>query len=375
MAKSIRERIDQAAPRPISEMRNPNANLPPHYKRLAHGAASYVPPLYAALLRSAAFVRRVRGAPAQEPKAAPMRHGDSAAYCYNIWLRYLASAGEDGFDDRPEAVVEIGPGDSLGVGLAALISGSSRLHAVESQGRPSVEANAAMFDELAGMFARREPAPAYSAGRRALEPCGFPHHVLDADRLEEVLAESRLNALRDSIERAITQRGGSPTRSNAISYYDASATDAALLPENSADMIFSQHTLEHIEDLPRLFRAMALWLKPGGRMAHVVDFGSHGAAHTWDGHWAYGELHWKLLRGRPAASPTARTRSWESLNRRPLTAYLDLLTRHGFETRRVERETAEPGLPRHKMAPKFRSMSEPDRTTRSAFVQARRLEN
>lgn len=300
-----------------------------------------------------------------------MRHGNSAAYCYNIWLRYLASASENGLDGPPETVVEIGPGDSLGVGLAALISGCGRLHAVEPQGRPSIEANAAIFDELAGMFTRREPAEAYDA--RALAPCDFPHRILNAARLEKVLAEDRLNAVRDSIERALTQQGDRSMQPNAISYHDASATDTALLPENSVDMIFSQHTLEHVEDLPNLFRAMALWLKPGGHMAHIVDFGSHGAAQTWDGHWAYGELHWRLLRGRPAASTAARTRSWESINREPLTTYIDLLAQYGFETRRVERETAEPELPRRKMAPKFRKMSEADRTTRTALVQARRV--
>ena len=349
------------------------ANLPPHYKRLAHGAASFVPPLYAALLRSAAFVRSVRGTPTVQTEVAPPRHGDSPQYCYNVWLRHLIYAHKDGLNDRPETVVEIGPGDSLGVGLAALISGSDCLHAIDPAGQPIVESNIAVFDELAAMFKRREPASAYNVRGRTLNPLAgpydFPHHVLDDARLEEVLAESRLNAVRDSIEQAITQRNA---RTHAISYYTASGVDLALLPESSVDMVFSQHTLEHIEDLPRLFRAIAYWLKPGGHTSHIVNFDSHGAAETWDGHWAWSELHWKLLCGRPA-SPTERARNRESINREPLSAYLDLLTQHGFETRRVERETVEPTLPRRRMAPKFRGMSEADRTTRVAYIQARKM--
>ena len=134
-------------------------------------------------------------------------------------------------------------------------------------------------------------------------------------------------------------------------------------------MVFSQHTLEHIADIPRVFSAMACWLKPGGHMAHTINFGSHRQAETWDGHWAWSEWHWQLLRGRPIAS-AERARSWETLNRLPLAAYLDALTQSGLETRRVEREEAEPELPRRKMARKFRGMSEADRMTRTAFIQA-----
>lgn len=346
-----------------------SAALPPHYKRLAHGAASFVPPLYAALLRLAAFVRRGE---AQEPQRLPRMHELSATYCYNVWLRHLIYAHLDGLNDRPETVVEIGPGASIGVGLAALISGSGRLHAVEPYDRLSLAANQTLFDELVGMFKRREPVIAYDREGRRLSPAPneFPHHILGEARLAESLEESRLNAIRASIETAL---GDGPGATGVIAHHGESESDISLLPESSVDMVFSQHTLEHIENVPGLFRAIAYWLKPGGHMAHIINFGSHGAAETWDGHWAWSAPHWKLLRGR-LSSPAERARNFESLNRLPASTYLDLLIQHGFEALRVERERAEPGLPRRKMSREFRGMSETDRTTRVAFVQARKTE-
>lgn len=45
----------------------------------------------------------------------------SARYCYFVWLRHLVKAYENGLKTRFNRVAELGPGDSLGVGLAAMI--------------------------------------------------------------------------------------------------------------------------------------------------------------------------------------------------------------------------------------------------------------
>ena len=48
----------------------------------------------------------------------------SARYCYSVWLRHLVIAYKNGFVEHPKVVAELGPGDSLGIGLSALISGA-----------------------------------------------------------------------------------------------------------------------------------------------------------------------------------------------------------------------------------------------------------
>ena len=55
----------------------------------------------------------------------------SARYCYSVWLRHLIRAGETGLSTQPKVVAELGPGDSLGIGLAALVSGSSLYYALD----------------------------------------------------------------------------------------------------------------------------------------------------------------------------------------------------------------------------------------------------
>jgi hypothetical protein len=50
----------------------------------------------------------------------------SARYCYSVWLRHLCMLHAHGLPMTFETVVEFGPGDSLGTGLAALLSGADR---------------------------------------------------------------------------------------------------------------------------------------------------------------------------------------------------------------------------------------------------------
>jgi hypothetical protein len=56
----------------------------------------------------------------------------SASYCYSVWQRHLTMARQNGLQEVPHTVVELGPGDSLGVGLAALLSGAKHYYAFDT---------------------------------------------------------------------------------------------------------------------------------------------------------------------------------------------------------------------------------------------------
>ena len=84
---------------------------------------------------------------------------DSARYCYSIWLRHLVMAKSNGLNPYPKIVAELGPGDSLGIGLAALISGCDKYFAFDVVEHANTERNVKIFDELVTLFRDRVKTP------------------------------------------------------------------------------------------------------------------------------------------------------------------------------------------------------------------------
>ena len=60
------------------------------------------------------------------------------------------------------------------------------------------------------------------------------------------------------------------------------------------DLVFSQATLEHVDGLPDVYRAMYDWLKPGAYMSHQIDaFKCQGElnARDWTVHGRHSDCH------------------------------------------------------------------------------------
>ena len=84
---------------------------------------------------------------------------DTARYCYSVWLRHLVTLNMYGFRITGARVGELGPGDSIGIGLAALLSGAAQyvgLDIVPFSAKANLER---IFDELVQLYSRREPIP------------------------------------------------------------------------------------------------------------------------------------------------------------------------------------------------------------------------
>ena len=84
--------------------------------------------------------------------ARPTGGTSDSKYCYSVWLRHLVKLNEAGSTDIPKRILELGPGDSLGVGLAALLSGSDQYTALDVHKYSDIKSNLKIFDELIDLF-------------------------------------------------------------------------------------------------------------------------------------------------------------------------------------------------------------------------------
>ena len=305
-------------------------------RTLLVGIATFVPGLNA-------LHRRISRAPGT----------DSARYCYSVWLRHLSLASKAGLCSRtPRYVAELGPGESIGIGLAALIAGAESYTGFDVIPLTSLERNLAVFEDLVHLFRSREAIPGPSEFpeiKPSIDDYSFPHDLLDSIDLSD--------ARMAQIRRSICQ----PGYSESMIRYVAPWWDSSVISPNSIDMIFSQAVLEHVDDLAHAYDAMKSWLAPGGFVAHQIDFRSHATSSTWDGHRQYGDLRWALMRGRRPYL----------INRAPISVHLTHLASAGFCITADIRVSSPSTVPRSRLAPKFRNLSDDDLTTSGAFILAR----
>jgi SAM-dependent methyltransferase len=281
---------------------------------------------------------------------------DSARYCYTVWLRHLilANAGAARLG-VPRVGAELGPGDSVGIGLAALLSGAEQYYAFDVVAYPDLRRNLAVFEGLLELFRERAPLPAegeFADMQPRVPDTRFPTTLLEETRMGASLAPERVASIRASLE--------NPAAPGSRVVYRAPWTDDARIESGSVDYIFSQAVLEHVVDLPAVYAAMRRWLKPDGLMSHQIDYRCHGKADRWNGHWGDSDLTWRVVVGR---RPYLLNRLWHAEQMR-------LLHQAGFKLLSETREADPNGIGRDSLAPRFRAISDADLATCGAFVLA-----
>ncbi|MCX7048139.1 MAG: hypothetical protein NTX50_21975 [Candidatus Sumerlaeota bacterium] len=274
----------------------------------------------------------------------------SADYCYRVWLDHLSAAHEAGFDTQPSLVAEIGPGDSLGIGIAALLSGAGGYYALDAVPYAGAARDADIFGRLVELFrVRTRPTPDRE----------FPLHILTEERLGASLAPARLEAIRQ----AIAARTSHAALNAPIPFeYAAPWTSSDVIREGTADWIYSQAALEHVDRLEECTAAQSRWLRPGGFVTHEIDFDCHWTSRLWNGHWARSDATWKLMRGRRPYL----------INRAPCSRHVALLEQCGLEIVSVKRRRRPNSLTRGSLAPAFKRLSDEDLQTAGAFIVARK---
>ncbi len=277
----------------------------------------------------------------------------SARYCYTVWLRHLIKVHAVG-GRLPVSIAEIGPGDSIGIGLAALLSGVERYQAFDIVRYSNLQASTPIFDELVNLFRARSPIPdesEFPEVKPGLADYKFPSNILTDDIINSALSEKRLNRLRNALN-----SGGDRT----LLWYEVPWSNLDIVKAGSVDLIFSQAVMEHIDDIDGAYAAMNDWLSPHGYISHQIDFRSHDLLPRWDGVRALRSWQWRLLRGkRPYL-----------INRVSCQGHLDALIRNGFHVVDLIRFERDPEVTRNQLAPEFRDLDERERRTAGAYIIA-----
>lgn len=284
----------------------------------------------------------------------------SARYCYSVWLRHLVMAEKGGLPTQPKVIAELGPGDSLGIGLCGLLTGAEQYYAFDVVEYSKNENNHAILADLINLFKRQESIPGeneFPTVKPYLDSYEFPDHILTEERLTEALDIDRIALIREAlmnINKEISQE-------IHISYI-VPWNDRSTINNSTVDMVFSQAVMEHVEDLDWTYEAIYRWLKPNGYLSHQIDFRSHGTAKQWNGHWGYSDFQWNLLKGK---------RTW-LINREPLSTHLRIVESKLFELCTIKRVENTLGLRRHQLAIRYKKMSDEDLHTSGAFIQAKK---
>ncbi|MBZ0266124.1 hypothetical protein K8I28_15815, partial [bacterium] len=178
------------------------------------------------------------------------RGTNSAEYCYSTWLRHLVMANQNGMHTIPSTIAELGPGDSLGIGLAGLLSGADRLVALEAFDHVNNEMNLQIFDNLLTLFQNRAPigdANQFPRLGPKLDSYSFPSSLLTDEQLTKSLAPERVTQIREQLAN-LGKRN--ENESEQLIRYIVPWDNSEVIEEETIDFLYSQAVLEHVEDIP-----------------------------------------------------------------------------------------------------------------------------
>ena len=203
-------------------------------KQLMYGLASCIPGVYPVFSK---FTQR---------------HGTiNPRYCYSVWLRHIVMAHQYNLSPYPKVVAELGPGHSIGIGLAALLSGADRYYAFDIVKHANTKKNLEIFDALLDMFKRKADIPGedeFPAVKPYLKSYAFPNSILTDERLDFTLDDKRIRRIRKAISNM--------NQNESIISYKAPWFDTDIVQKKSVDMIYSQAVLEHIDDLSFTYKTI-----------------------------------------------------------------------------------------------------------------------
>ena len=332
-------------------------------KRFIIAVIKYYLPFLSKIKKSNIFVKN---------KYNEIKHKANAKYSYSVWLRHLVIIESLGLDINWDIIAELGPGDSLGVGIMGILTGSDKYYALDVTKHLSVEDNISMVDELVNLLLNQTDIPDDKELPRVhpkLNSYEFPRGILK-NRIINNVNEIKIKRIKESLKSAKPMNGKIPS----IIEYFCPWDDNNIIKKKSVDLIFSQAVLEHVEKLEHTYKSMYDWLKDGGIISHQIDFKSHGSSEKWNGHWSYSDFIWKII----------THYNLGGINREPLSVHLKLMKKVGFNIISVipfedyNMDDLSPfhyqkSIDCHKLSNRFKSITEDDFHTCNAHIVAEKL--
>ncbi len=270
----------------------------------------------------------------------------NARYCYAVWMRHLSYLARYNEGKIPANVTEIGPGDSFGVGLAALLSGSESYFALEAIEYWNSERNLRILDELIELFLKKEVIPGneeFPLLQPVMENYAFPSHIITDAILQRSMDKHRIQQIREELMNPDNEN-------NLMVRSKVPWHDKGIIKPESQDFIFSHVVIQHIEDIENAFSNMKYWLKPGGFLSHLIDYKSLGFTSRWNGHWTFSDWEWRLMVGGRKFSQ----------NKLPHSSYIQLFKEYNFNILFLIINKKPNTLSKKRLAKKFRSLSDED---------------
>jgi hypothetical protein len=331
----------------------PTSGTPPSPRHFADDRSRvYFRPIVAGALSYLPIRRRYKGTGGT----------DSARYCYGSWLTMLRMLDEAGLPTEFESLVELGPGDTIGIGIAAVLTGANKYFALDVLDHADVAGNLRVFDELIPMLRSHAAAPDHVEFPRMhprLPDYRFPDALIPDTRLAAALQPERLACLR----RALESRAQHASSSIEIKYVVPWKTQPIAAP-GAVDLVFSQVALQDVPagELAQTHETIAKWLRPGGVVYHHIDLSYPQVSSRWNEHWVYPKAVWRVVVGRRPYY----------FNRVPLSEHLAMIERAGFRVANalVKRNTE--GCGRSEVAAAFRGLPDEDFVAEAVTVVAER---
>ena len=289
--------------------------------------------------------------------------GQSARYCYSVWLRHLVKTHESSQKTHFPSMVELGPGSSIGVGVLALLTGTNKY-----VGLDVVELNQAfnyetIIEEFILLLKNRTAIPDDKEFPRVhpkLLNYSFPEHIFSAEFLKKTLHKDRIATIKGMLKDFHNENRFVSKKEMSIQFIKSGEDNMDQLPFNSADLVFSQAVLMAVSNLDETYSMIQQFLKKGGVTSHQIDFKSFNTSDKWNGHWTYSDTIWKIILGRKPYL----------INRAPYSIHASLHDKYGLKIIKAQKEYLNSDLSKSQLAPRFETMPDEDLITRSVLIQS-----